>query len=86
MKKLYSSLDWNGIETELISVARKSVHKKDMLQLISNIRKMIDRLANSEIEDRRQGKRSYRTIEMIQEINDQILALEEAMTLIRLIG
>ena len=86
MRKIHSSLDWSDIETELMVIARESVHKRDMVKLITNTRKMIDRLAVSEIEDRRHGKRSYRTIEIIQEINDQILALEETLTLVKLIG
>ena len=86
MRKLVTSLDWSPIETELLAIARESVHKKDMVKLISNTRKMIDRLAASEIEDRHRGKRSHKTIEIIQEINDQILALEETLTLVKLIG
>lgn len=80
--QIQSSLEWNTVLTELRGQLGELPYNSDLWKMLNNIDDMVHDLSRNEVEARR--KRSSKTEEQLQEINQAIDRLEKLIIMARL--
>ena len=79
-----SSLDWSGIENEMLSKLKECVYNKEVKRMIENVSVDVKKLSQLEVDDRR--NRTQRSKELVKRINDNILMIDQYILMAKLIG
>lgn len=81
MAEINTSLDWAKVQIALEApVRRMNKYSGEMLQISTNIGKMVKELSEEEITCRRQGKQTRRHQELLTKINTEIANYEQMIT------
>ena len=81
MTEINHSLEWAQIQIDLESPAKKlKRYSNDMLQISTNIGRLVKNLSEEEINCRRQGKQTRKHQELLTKINEEINMYEQMLT------
>lgn len=82
--EIKNSIEWSTLELELKSKILNLEHNKDIKKIISNIGIRVTELSKTEVEDRR--TKSNKSNQLLLSINNQIIMVEEFITIACLLG
>ena len=81
MTEITHSLEWAQIQIDLERPAKKlKRYSNDMLQISTNISRLIKQLSEEEINCRRMGKQTRKHQELLTKINKEIGMYEQMLT------
>lgn len=81
MAEINTSLDWAEVSIQLETAAKKMKrYSPEMLQISSNIGRMVKKLSEEEINCRRMGKQTRQHRELLTQINQEIAQFEQYVT------
>ena len=81
MTEINHSLEWAQIQIDLELPAKKlKRYSNDMLQISTNIGRLVKQLSEEEINCRRQGKQTRKHQELLTKINKEIGMYEQMLT------
>jgi hypothetical protein len=81
MTKINHSLEWAQIQIDLERPAKKlKRYSNDMLQISTNIGRLVKQLSEEEINCRRQGRQTKKHQELLTKINEEINTYEQMLT------
>ena len=81
MTEINHSLEWAQIQIDLERPAKKlKRYSNDMLQISTNIGRLVKQLSEEEINCRRQGKQTRKHQELLTKINEEINMYEQMLT------
>lgn len=81
MTEINHSLEWAQIQIDLERPAKKlKRYSNDMLQISTNIGRLVKQLSEEEINCRRQGRQTRKHQELLTKINEDIHLYEHMLT------
>ena len=81
MTEINHSLEWEQIQIALERPAKKlKRYSNDMLQISTNIGRLVKNLSEEEINCRRQGRQTRKHQELLTKINEEINVYEQMLT------
>ena len=81
MTEINHSLEWAQIQIDLECPAKKlKRYSNDMLQIRTNIGRLVKQLSEEEINCRRQGRQTRKHQELLTKINEEINMYEQMLT------
>jgi len=81
MTEITHSLEWAQIQIDLERPAKKlKRYSNDMLQISTNIGRLVKQLSEEEINCRRQGRQTHKHQELLTKINEEINVYEQMLT------
>ncbi len=81
MTEINHSLEWAQIQIDLERPAKKlKRYSNEMLQISSNIGRLVKNLSEEEINCRRQGRQTRKHQELLTKINGEINMYEQMLT------
>jgi hypothetical protein len=86
--EIKTALEFDTVETKLLELVCKIRHfenRQQAIKIVRNLRTMIKKLSNFEIEERRSySKNTSRTREQLLRINNEIESIEQWVTMLLL--
>jgi len=81
MTEINHSLEWTEVQIALERPAKKlKRYSNDMLQISTNIGRLVKQLSEEEINCRRQGRQTRKHQELLMKINGEIDMYEQMLT------